>query len=120
MPIRMYVWAMTGTSVVYFVATFITQFVHCLPLERNWQILPDPGKECLAGVIINTVIAVGNVWVDELLLVVATLMLKDARIPTWRKMRIGYDYGYYAVHPLDQKFGAGSSGVHMGATRNCK
>jgi hypothetical protein len=90
MPVRRYVWATTGTSVVYFVATFITQFVHCLPLEHNWQILPDPGKECLAGVIINTVIAVGNVWVDGLLLVVTTLMLKDARISTWRKMRIGF------------------------------
>jgi hypothetical protein len=85
-----YVWAMTGTSVVYFVATLITQFVHCLPLERNWQILPDPGMECLAGVIINIVIAVRNVLVDGLLLVVTTLMLKDARISTWRKMRIGF------------------------------
>jgi hypothetical protein len=81
---------MAGTSVVYFEATFITQFVHCLPLEHNWQFLPDPSKECLAGVIINIVIAVGNVWVDGLLLVVTTLMLKDARISTWRKMRIGF------------------------------
>jgi hypothetical protein len=35
-----------------------------LPLKRNWQILPDPGKECSAGIVINIVIAVGNVlWV---------------------------------------------------------
>jgi hypothetical protein len=37
-----------------------------------------------------------------------------------RVIRYGYDYGCYAVHPFDQKFGAGSSGVHMGATRSCK
>lgn len=88
--LRSYVLVMAGISVVCFVAAVITQFTHCLPLHHNWQILPDPGKECSAGVVINIVIAVGNVLVDGLLLVVPTLMLKDARISTWRKIRIGF------------------------------
>jgi hypothetical protein len=79
---------MAGVSVIFFVAAVITQFTHCLPLQHNWQILPDPGKECSAGIIINIVIAVGNVLVDGLLLVVPTLMLKDAHITLWRKIRI--------------------------------
>jgi hypothetical protein len=89
-PLRNYVWTMAGISVVCFVAAIITQFTHCLPLHHNWQILPDPGKECSAGIIINIVIAVGNVLVDALLLVVPTIMLKDARIAIWRKIRIGF------------------------------
>jgi hypothetical protein len=72
------------------VTAVITQFTHCLPLQHNWQILPDPGKECSAGIIINIVIAVGNVLVDAMLLVVPTLMLKDAHISLWRKVRIGF------------------------------
>jgi hypothetical protein len=89
-PLRKYVWFMAGVSVMCFVTAVITQFTHCLPLHHNWQILPDPGKECSAGIIINIVIAVGNVLVDALLLVVPTLMLKDARITVWRKVRIGF------------------------------
>lgn len=42
------------------------------------------------GIVINIVIAVGNVLVDALLLVVPTIMLKDARIKIWRKVRIGF------------------------------
>jgi len=50
-----------GISVAACIAAIITQTTHCLPLKRNWQILPDPGKECSAGIVINIVIAVGNV-----------------------------------------------------------
>lgn len=81
---------MAGVSIVCFIVAIITQFTHCLPLHRNWQILPDPGKECSAGVIINIVIAVGNVLVDALLLVVPTMMLKDSRLALWTKLRIGF------------------------------
>ncbi|EAT78478.2 hypothetical protein SNOG_14241 [Parastagonospora nodorum SN15] len=89
-PLRNYVWAMAGISVACFLAAIIAQFTHCLPLHHNWQILPDPGKECSAGIIINIVIAVGNVLVDALLLVVPAIMLKDVRIRIWRKVRIGF------------------------------
>jgi len=81
---------MAGISVACFLAAIIAQFTHCLPLHHNWQILPDPGKECSAGIIINIVIAVGNVLVDALLLVVPAIMLKDVRIKIWRKVRIGF------------------------------
>lgn len=56
-----YVLVVAGVSGVSCVAAVITQLTHCLPMKRNWQILPDPGKECSAGIIINIVIAVGNV-----------------------------------------------------------
>jgi hypothetical protein len=56
-----YVQAVGGISVAACITTIITQTTHCLPLKSNWQILPDPGKECSAGIVINIVIAVGNV-----------------------------------------------------------
>ncbi|KAF2016212.1 hypothetical protein BU24DRAFT_462393 [Aaosphaeria arxii CBS 175.79] len=83
-----YVQAVGVVSIVCCVAALITQTTHCLPLKRNWQILPDPGKECSAGIIINIVIAIGNVLVDCLLLVVPIKMLKDAHMSLWRKARI--------------------------------
>ncbi|KAI4626886.1 uncharacterized protein J4E87_004227 [Alternaria ethzedia] len=83
-----YVQAVAGISVAACIAAIITQTTHCLPLKRNWQILPDPGKECSAGIVINIVIAVGNVFVDALLLVVPLWMLKDAKISLWRKIRV--------------------------------
>jgi len=88
--LQKYVWVMVIISVACFVAATITQFTHCVPLDHNWQILPDPGKECSVGVIINITIAVGNVLVDGLLLVVPTLMLKDTRISISKKLRIGF------------------------------
>lgn len=69
-------------SAVCFVVTCIIQTTHCLPLHRNWQILPDPGcrscipvmvifllfscinriaVECSKGIITNIAVAVGNV-----------------------------------------------------------
>ncbi|EOA84378.1 hypothetical protein ACJQWK_00898 [Exserohilum turcicum] len=83
-----YVQITGGVSVAAFTAAIITQTTHCLPLKRNWQILPDPGKECSAGIVINIVIAVGNVLVDAMLLVVPVWMLKDTQISLWRKARI--------------------------------
>ncbi|KAK7993665.1 hypothetical protein PG989_007046 [Apiospora arundinis] len=75
-------------SIFCFVATCIIQTTHCLPLRRNWQILPDPGFECSKGIITNIAVAVGNVLVDSLLLIVPTVMLKDVRIKLWRKVKI--------------------------------
>lgn len=67
----------TVTSVAFLIAV-IAQTTHCLPIERNWQILPDPGRswlrsrdlpdvadqfagECSTGYTTNIVIATGNV-----------------------------------------------------------
>jgi hypothetical protein len=59
--IHQYVKVVAGTTLMTFVAALLTATLHCLPIERNWQILPDPGAECSAGINTNIVIAVGNV-----------------------------------------------------------
>ncbi|KAL1607147.1 hypothetical protein SLS59_002851 [Nothophoma quercina] len=63
------VWSLKGCLIMIFLRLtknarlygYVLVFTHCLPLHHNWQILPDPGKECSAGIVINITIAVGNV-----------------------------------------------------------
>lgn len=42
-----YVIVVAAISAVSCTVAIVTQFAHCLPLHRNWQILPDPGSKYL-------------------------------------------------------------------------
>ncbi|KAB8230216.1 uncharacterized protein BDW43DRAFT_321646 [Aspergillus alliaceus] len=44
-----------------YTAVIFTIFLHCRPLEKNWQVYPDPGLNCSAGYVNYIVIAVANV-----------------------------------------------------------
>lgn len=83
-------WVVAGVSVVCFLAATLATFFHCLPMRRNWQILPDPGFECSAGVTQNIAIATGNVLVDAMLIVVPIRTLRDVQIALWRKVGIAF------------------------------
>lgn len=69
-----------GVSVCSWLAACIATLTHCLPIERNWQILPDPGFECSAGYTQNIVIATGNVLVDALLIAVPVYTMRDIQM----------------------------------------
>lgn len=84
-----YVRLVGWSIVVSWVAAMLTHSLHCLPVHKNWQILPHPGKECSMGFSTNIVIAAGNVLSDLMLLVVPVFMLADAHIPLARKFKIG-------------------------------
>ncbi|KAI1853650.1 hypothetical protein JX266_001634 [Neoarthrinium moseri] len=88
LAIHRYVKIVAGVSLTTLIAALLTETLHCLPIERNWQILPDPGIECSAGVNTNIVIAVGNVLTDVLLLAVPPIIMRNLRMPLWRKLRI--------------------------------
>ncbi|KAI0161795.1 hypothetical protein GGR52DRAFT_140104 [Hypoxylon sp. FL1284] len=88
--LQRYVKIVAGISIMAFVATVLTTTLHCLPIERNWQVVPDPGVECSAGVNINIVVAVGNVLTDMLLLAVPPLLMRKLNIPFWKKIRIAF------------------------------
>ncbi|KAH8173646.1 hypothetical protein LIA77_07901 [Sarocladium implicatum] len=85
-----YVWTMVGVSAACFLAACFATFFHCLPIRRNWQILPDPGFECSAGVTQNIVIAAGNVLVDGMLLVVPIRTMATVQLPYWKKLGITF------------------------------
>lgn len=87
---HMYVWVMVGVSLACFTAACLATFFHCLPIQRNWQILPDPGFECSAGVTQNIVIAAGNVLVDAMLLVVPISTMATVKLPVWKKLGITF------------------------------
>lgn len=79
-----------GISIACWLAAIIATFTHCLPVQRNWQILPDPGFECSAGLTQNIVIATGNVLVDALLIVVPVQTMRDLLMPAWRRTSITF------------------------------
>lgn len=45
-----------------YVAVIFTIFFHCLPIQKHWQIYPDPGDHCTVDRINYIVLAVTNVW----------------------------------------------------------
>lgn len=81
----MYCWIMAMVSVACFLAACFATLFHCMPISRNWQMLPDPGFECSAGVTQNIVIAAGNVLVDGMLLVVPITTMATIQMPLWKK-----------------------------------
>jgi hypothetical protein len=85
-----YVWIMIAVSIACFFAACFATIFHCMPIHRNWQILPDPGFECSAGVTQNIVIAAGNVLVDGMLLVVPITTMATIQLPLWKKIGITF------------------------------
>lgn len=84
LPLRRYVWFVSGVAATTLLASVLTHALHCLPIQNNWQVVPYPGAECTYGIISNIVIAAGNVLTDLLLLAVPPILLKDARMPLWQ------------------------------------
>ncbi|KAI0162111.1 hypothetical protein GGR57DRAFT_498456 [Xylariaceae sp. FL1272] len=83
-----YTLVVAGISVVAFVAAVVTWPVHCLPIRRAWQILPDPGFECSLNISTNIVMCVGSAFVDLLLLAIPVMLVKDIRITFIQKALI--------------------------------
>ncbi|KAI1262225.1 hypothetical protein F5Y18DRAFT_430460 [Xylariaceae sp. FL1019] len=83
-----YTLAIAGISVVAFVAAVVTWPTHCLPIQRAWQILPDPGFECSLNISTNVVMCIGSALVDFLLLAIPVMLVKDIRITLIQKSLI--------------------------------
>lgn len=41
-----YILIVAGCGVASFVGAILTQVLHCLPTEKNWQVIPNPGSKC--------------------------------------------------------------------------
>ncbi|KAH7065116.1 hypothetical protein B0J12DRAFT_749238 [Macrophomina phaseolina] len=85
-----YILIVAGCGVASFVGAILTQVLHCLPTEKNWQVIPNPGIECSAAINTNIAIATGNVATDAMLIVMPFFLLKDTKISIWRKIKIGF------------------------------
>ncbi|RAL00003.1 uncharacterized protein BO80DRAFT_465716 [Aspergillus ibericus CBS 121593] len=74
---------------VTYLAAILTILLHCTPLEKLWQISPNPGRYCTQATANYIVVAVTNVSTDATLLLIPLPLLIRVRLPTRRKVAIG-------------------------------
>ncbi|KAL4789398.1 hypothetical protein BDV19DRAFT_374187 [Aspergillus venezuelensis] len=72
-----------------YVAVIFTIFLHCRPIERHFQVYPDPGLNCSADFVNYIVIAASNVVTDAILLSIPLPLLAKVRLQLRRKLVIG-------------------------------
>ncbi|KAK9561765.1 hypothetical protein V6Z79_004617 [Aspergillus fumigatus] len=72
-----------------YVAVIFTIFFHCLPIQKHWQIYPDPGDHCTVDRINYIVLAVTNVCTDAVLVSIPVPLLAKVRLALRRKLVIG-------------------------------
>ncbi|GIK05363.1 hypothetical protein Aspvir_009471 [Aspergillus viridinutans] len=72
-----------------YVAVIFTIFFHCFPIQKHWQIYPDPGEQCTVDRINYLVLAVTNVSTDAVLVSIPIPLLAKVRLALRRKLVIG-------------------------------
>ncbi|KAI9370411.1 hypothetical protein BJX61DRAFT_535664 [Aspergillus egyptiacus] len=72
-----------------YVAVMLTIILHCQPVQRHFQVYPDPGLNCTADYVNYIVIAITNVITDAILLSVPIPLLAKVRLALRRKLMIG-------------------------------
>jgi len=50
LSMQTYVRYLTGAMFVSYAAVFLTITCGCLPMHKNWQIMPDPGLHCTVSI----------------------------------------------------------------------
>ncbi|KAI0446131.1 hypothetical protein F4803DRAFT_505714 [Xylaria telfairii] len=74
---RLQIWLGFGLVIGTFIASIAAVLFSCLPIDRNWQIFPDPGNHCQPAIsrpIVWTTYA-GNVITDIYLILIPLPML---------------------------------------------
>ena len=46
LKMQTYVRYLSGVMVLSYIAVFLTISCGCFPIQRNWQVVPDPGTKC--------------------------------------------------------------------------
>ncbi|RLL96873.1 hypothetical protein CFD26_105499 [Aspergillus turcosus] len=72
-----------------YVAVMLTILFHCHPIQKHWQINPDPGGNCTVDRINYIVLAVTNVSTDAILVSIPVPLLAKVRLELRRKLVIG-------------------------------
>ncbi|TVY36494.1 hypothetical protein LOCC1_G008207 [Lachnellula occidentalis] len=80
---------MAIASAVTYIAVFLELFLHCTPIQKNWQIKPYAGDKCTLTVASYTLGAVLNVGTDLGILVIPIPIIWKVKIPLGRKIIIG-------------------------------
>lgn len=83
-------WAGTILLVVTWVSIVVTVLASCRPLNKMWQIFPDPGPTCYAGVspILIGVTLAGNILTDVYLISIPVPALLRASLGRVQKVSL--------------------------------
>ncbi|KAL3420370.1 hypothetical protein PVAG01_08869 [Phlyctema vagabunda] len=72
-----------------YIAVFLTITFGCYPIQRNWQVVPDPGLRCTLKLQNFLTAAILNVLTDALILAIPIPLLWALKVPLQRKIVIG-------------------------------
>ncbi|KAL3424532.1 hypothetical protein PVAG01_03813 [Phlyctema vagabunda] len=74
--------------VLTYLASMLTLFLHCTPIQKNWQVKPFAGEKCTLFVANYIVVIIGNVCTDLAILYIPLPMIWAVKIPIRRKLAI--------------------------------
>ncbi|OJJ70323.1 hypothetical protein ASPBRDRAFT_677000 [Aspergillus brasiliensis CBS 101740] len=84
-----YVKVAAGLCSGTYIAAILTILLHCTPIDKLWQIYPNPGKACTQGSANYIGVAVTNILTDAVLLSIPLPLLIQVQLPWRRKLVIG-------------------------------
>ncbi|KAH8672650.1 hypothetical protein BGZ60DRAFT_282835 [Tricladium varicosporioides] len=81
-------WLSVGCILSY-IAVVLTLTFGCFPTQKNWQVVPDPGRKCTLKLQNFLVTVVLNVLTDAAILVIPVPLLWGLKVPLKKKLIIG-------------------------------
>ncbi|KAJ4010185.1 hypothetical protein NW752_009368 [Fusarium irregulare] len=85
---KIVIWTQVGTILAY-LSVLAAIWGHCTPVEKNWQIYPNPGDACTLAVANYLTLVVFNVVTDIFIVAIPVPLLWAVKLSVKRKMLIG-------------------------------
>ncbi|KAI5776318.1 hypothetical protein EDC01DRAFT_763384 [Geopyxis carbonaria] len=79
-------WHITWICAITYVGGLVTILFSCRPIQRNWQVRPDPGILCTQGWTFYGVTGTTNLLTDLLLFTIPLPLILRARLPLRKKL----------------------------------
>ena len=80
-----------------FIAVVISTLFDCRPLQKYWQVTPDPGPRCRQSYGQLFTMAVADIITDSLLIIFPLAILASATMPLLRKLKLATLFSINAV-----------------------
>jgi len=84
--LQRYVRWLAWTTALTYLVVFLTLSCGCFPIQKNWQVMPDPGKQCTFKTQNFYVVSVLNIITDTAILCIPVPMIWMLRADWKRKM----------------------------------
>ncbi|KAJ4139932.1 hypothetical protein NW768_001282 [Fusarium equiseti] len=85
---KIVIWTQVGTVLAY-LSVLAAIWGHCTPVEKNWQIYPNPGDACTLAVANYLTLVVFNVVTDVFIVSIPVPLLWAVKLSVKRKLLIG-------------------------------